>query len=206
MSDPITPRKSVAEIPTIDVNLVTIQLDNDEFGFKTASKIACEAQLETEDAVKLIVKGKLLAQKPEQVTYTGTDITLTDNVFNPELVKILQGGTIIYDSVDTTKVTGYKPPTVGSGEKGQTFTLNAYSAQYDTSGEIVQYEKTSFPHCTGAPVALNSEDGVFRVPEYTIRSRPASNESPWEITYVSTLPTLASNEEEEEEEEPGTGG
>lgn len=199
--------KSLAEVPTIDCCLVTIETTGGEFGFDTANKIACEAQIETEDAVKLIVKGILRAQKPEVSTYTGTDITLTDNVFNPELVKVLQGGTIIYDQVDTDKIVGYTPPTVGSGEKGSTFTLHAYSAQYDTSGEIVQYEKMSFPHCTGVPVALNSEDGVFRAPEYTIRSRPASSESPYTIDYVSTLPTLSDpTPEPEPEPEPGNGG
>ena len=180
--------KSRAEIPTIDCNLVTIETTGGEFGFDTANKIACETQLETTDAVKLIVKGILRAQKPEESTYTGTDITLTDNVFNPELVKVLQGGTIVYDTTDTDKIIGYRPPTTGSGEKGESFTLHAYSAVYDTSGEIKFYEKISFPHCTGVPVALSSEDGVFRAPEYTIRSRPASAESPYEIDYVTALP------------------
>ncbi len=186
--------RSQAEIPTIDVNLVTIETQAGEFGFDTASQISCEAQIETTDAVPLIVKGILRAQKPEVSTYTGTDITLTDNVFNPELVKVLQGGTIQYDTVDATKIIGYTPPTPGSGEKGETFVLNAYSAQYDTSGEIKQYEKISYPHCTGTPVALSSEDGVFRAPEYTIRSRPASNEPPYTITYVAALPELTAPE------------
>ena len=186
--------KSQAEIPTIDCNLVTIETTGGEFGFDTANKIGCEAQIETQDGVKLIVKGILRAQKPEESTYTGTDITLTDNVFNPELVKVLQGGTIKYDQTDTDKIIGYTPPTVGSGQKGETFTLHAYSAVYDTSGEIKYYEKTSYPHCTGVPVAFNAEDGVFRAPEYTIRSRPASNEAPYDIDYVTSLPTLVAPE------------
>lgn len=186
--------KSLAEIPTIDCNLVTIETTGGEFGFDTANEIGCEAQIETTDPVKLIVKGILRAQKGEESTYTGTDITLTDNVFNPQLVKVLQGGTIVYDTVDTDKIIGYTPPTVGSGQKGETFTLHAYSAQYDTSGEIVQYEKMSFPHCTGVPIAFSSKDGVFRAPEYTIRSRPASTESPYTIDYVASLPTLVDPE------------
>ena len=81
------------EIPTIDVALVTYSTGQDgtEIALDTASKIGVEVQMETEEAVKLVVKGKLRAQKPAINTITGNTITLTDNVFNPELVKLLQG-------------------------------------------------------------------------------------------------------------------
>ena len=82
------------EIPTIDVSLVTAQVGNgDELAFDTASQIAVEPQVNEEDPVQLVVKGILRAQKPSVSTLAGNQITLTDNVFNPELVKILQGHT-----------------------------------------------------------------------------------------------------------------
>ena len=183
-------KKSKALIPTIDVELVTIQVGSKEFGFDTANQIGVEPQMEEEDAVRLVVKNKLRAQKPAQSTLTGNQITLTDNVFNPELVLVLQGGTIQYDETETDKVIGYKPPVAGSDETGETFSLNAYSAQYDTAGQIVQYEKISYPNCTGVPVAFGSEDGAFRAPEYTINSAPKTGEAPYEISYVSELPEL----------------
>ncbi len=185
-----TTYKSRAEIPTIDVNLVTIEIDGDEFGFDTANSISVEPQVEEEDAVRLVVKGILRAQKPGTSTLTGNKITLTDNVFNPELVVALQGGTITYDTVDKKKVTGYKPPVAGSAAYTESFKLNAYSAQYNAAGQIVNYEKISYPNCTGAPVAFSSEDGSFRAPEYTINSAPDTGQSPYEITYVDTLPVL----------------
>ena len=83
-------KKSKAEIPTIDCNLITIEVDGSEFGFETASKIGVEPQVEETDAIKLVIKGKLKAQKPKQITVTGNEITLTDNVFNPELVLVLR--------------------------------------------------------------------------------------------------------------------
>ena len=193
--------KSKDEIPTIDVSLVTIEVTTvvegesvtREFGFDTANQIETEVQVEEQDAVRLVVKGILRAQKPKESTITGVQITLHDNVFNPELVKILQGGTITYDQT-TGKVTGYTPPVAGSSDKGTKFTLNAYSAQYDASGTIVQYEKTSFPNCQGDPIAFNSEDGTFRAPEYVINSMPNTGQAPYSITYVSTLPTLTDPE------------
>lgn len=184
-------KKSKAEIATIDCCLVTIETTDGEFGFDTANKIAVEPQLEEQEAVKLIVKGKLIAQKPASVTVTGNQITLTDNVFNPELVLVLQGGTIKYDAQNQSKIIGYTPPVAGSSDKGEIFKLNAYSAQYDAAGQIVQYEKITYPNCQGVPVAFGSEDGAFRAPEYTINSAPKTGEAPYEITYVDELPALS---------------
>ncbi len=183
-------KKSKAEIATIDVCLVTIETASGEFGFDTSNKIEVAPQIEEQDAVKLVVKGILRAQKPKVSTITGNEITLTDNVFNPELVLILQGGTIKYDAEDTNKITGYAPPVAGSSDKGEVFKLNAYSAQYDASGQIVQYEKITYPNCQGTPVAFGSEDGVFRASAYTINSAPKTGEAPYDINYVSSLPVL----------------
>ena len=185
------PRKSKAEIATIDCCLVTIETADGEFGFDTSNKVEVEPQIEEEDAVKLVVKGILRAQKPAVKTITGNQITLTDNVFNPELVLVLQGGEILYDATEVTKITGYNPPVAGSTDKGEVFKLNCYSAQYDSSGQIVQYEKIQYPNCQSSPVAFGSEDGAFRAPEYTINSAPKTGEHPYEIRYVDTLPVLA---------------
>lgn len=197
------PKKSKAEIATIDVSLVTIEVDGTEFGFDTASSIEVEPQINEEDAITLVVKGILRAQKPAVSTITGNQITLTDNVFNPELVQVLQGGTIKYwtSAEHTTEgdtdagfgISSYTPPVAGSADKGKVFKLNAYSANYDASGQIVQYEKITYPNCQGTPVALSSEDGAFRAPEYTINSAPKSNEAPYVITYVDELPVLQDN-------------
>ena len=183
-------KKSKAEIATIDCNLITIEVEGVEFGFETASKIAVEPQIETQEAVKLIIKGVLKAQKPEQSVVTGNKITLTDNVFNPELVQVLQGGTIKYDGEVTTKIVGYTPPVAGSGDTGEEFKLNCYTAQYNAAGQIVQYEKTTYPNCSGSPIAFGAEDGAFRAPEYVINSAPNTGEAPYDMSYVAELPVL----------------
>lgn len=184
--------KKGTEIPTIDVVLVSIKpqgVDTDEIILDTANKIQVTVATETTEKKTLVVKGRLIAQKPEQTTITGHSIVLTDNVFNPELVKILQGGTIKYDSEESTKVVGYTPPVVGSTDKGQVFDLNAYSAIYDAAGIIQGYEKIKYPNCQGVPIALNSEDGVFRASEYTINSAPTNGQAPYDMDIVKTLPT-----------------
>lgn len=185
--------KKGTEIPTIDVVLVSIKpqgVDADEIILDTANKIQVTVATETTEKQTLVVKGRLISQKPEQTTITGHSIVLTDNVFNPELVKILQGGTIKYDSGEPTKVVGYTPPVVGSTDKGQVFDLNAYSAIYDAAGIIQGYEKIKYPNCQGVPIALNSEDGVFRASEYTINSAPTNGQAPYDMDIVKTLPTV----------------
>lgn len=181
------------EIATIDVVLVTVTTSEQtpkEIGLTTATQIQVDPQIETTEAIKLIIKAILVAQKREKQTITGNQITLTDNVFNPELVQILQGGTITTGA--DGKITGYTPPVAGSNPADiPVFTLNAYSAQYDASGLIVQYEKISYPNCTGNPISMSAQDDVFRVSEYTIISAPAQGEAPYTINYVDTLPTVA---------------
>lgn len=186
-------KKAKAEIATIDCALVTISVgegeEEREFGFDTSNSISVEPQLEEQEAVTLVVKGILRAQKPKSTTITGNQITLTDNVFNPELVQILQGGTIEWDQ-NTGRLKRYIPPVAGSNDKGKVFKLNAYSAHYDAAGIIVDYEKIIYPNCQGQPVAFSSEDDTFRAPEYTITSAPKKGEAPYIIEYVDALPKL----------------
>lgn len=196
------------EIPTIDVCMVVIEAGDIQIALDTASKLGVEPVTEDVDAVKLVIKGKLKAQKGKTSTITGHTIVLTDNVFIPEVVKILQGGKLKYWTDETMEETqeeeteyglaGYEPPPSDSGEKGVIFKLIAYSAEYDTAGEIIQYEKTTYPNCQGTPITMNTEDGVFRVSEYTIDSAPKKGEPPYWIDYVKELPKLVDKPKAEE--------
>lgn len=189
------------EIATIDAVLVTYKVGETEIALDTASQINVSVQSETTDAVKLIVKGRLIAQKRETVTITGNTITLTDNVFNPELVKMLQGGTIKYwqdgeqssetDSDAGFGVASYTPPVAGSTEEIKEGVLSVYSAIYDAAGLLTGYEKCEYPNCKGVPIAFNTEDGAFRAPEYTINSAPKKGEAPYKLTYLKELPEIS---------------
>lgn len=179
------------ELATIDVALVTVKTNDseNELALDTANQIQVTVNSETTDAVKLIIKGKLKAQKGEQTTVTGNNIVLSDNVFNPELVKILQGGTVEYNEDGSFKK--YTPPAAGSDVNSKPFTLNAYSAIYNAAALVVGYEKITYPNCQGQPVALSSQDGTFRVTEYTINSAPDTGEPPYELEVVKSLPEIS---------------
>lgn len=260
------------EIATIDCQLVTVEdASSNVYGLNTASKIEVNPVTETTDAVKLIIKGALIAQKGATTVVTGNTIVLTDNVFNPQLVKLLQGGTITYaqtytntvpasgltaaqyyfqiasleyvsftlasslasgDTIVYNDVTGelivtsggvstkasrtisvdapalateltmvatsdtghvkqYMPPASGSITTQEVFTLRAYSAIYNAAAICTGYECIEYPNCKGVPVALSSEDDVFRVPQYTINSAPNTGEAPYTVKYTPNLPTVS---------------
>lgn len=175
-------------IPTIDVSLIVVRTGSEDDGLEiavdTSNKLGVSPQTEQTDAIKLMKLNRLLAQKPQRTVITGHQLVLTDNVFTPLLMKIFQGGKVSGTGDSLT----YEPPVAGSDETGEIFELDAYSAEYDASGQIVRYEKITYPNCQGTPIPINSEDDVFRLPEYTINSMPNTGQSPYKISYVSTLP------------------
>lgn len=190
---PNTKKKAVG-IATIDVELVVVRTkasngDTTEIAVDTANKVSVESQTEDTDAVKLVKGSRVIAQKLGKSILTGNKITLTDNVFIPELVKIFQGGTITPS--DDSKYPSYEPPAAGSTDKGEIFELDVYSAVYNAAGLIERYEKITYPNCQGTPISLSTEDGTFRVPEYTINSAPKTGEKAYKITYEKTLPDFS---------------
>lgn len=183
--------KQVNEIATIDVKLVSIVTKNPttgnpdkEYAIQTASKISVEAVLDTQEAVTLVLDGVLKAQKPEKKTLTGNTITMTNSVFSPEVVQIIQGGTITYDVDEPTKIRKYTPPLAGESVKGTVFELKAYSTIFDAAGLVVGYEVITYPNCQGSPIANASENNVFRVSEYVITSAPKKGEPGYTIDYI----------------------
>ena len=188
---PRTQKKAIG-VATIDVELVVIRTGSDEDGTEyaldTANRVQVEPQTSTTDAIQLIKLGRLIAQKLGKTTLTGHQITLTDNVFSPEIVKVLQGGTFSGTGASMT----YEPPVAGSTVNGEVFEMDCYSAEYAASGQIVKYEKITYPNCQGNPVSFTTEDNVFRAPEYTITSAPATGEAPYKISYVEELPDFSS--------------
>lgn len=185
----------VTEKATIDVNFITVETIETTpkyYGWNTTTKVAVEADIDEQEAIKLTVKGILKAQKPGKKTLTGHTITLTDALLIMELLPLTNGGSLVYDQTDTDKIVGYTPPVVGTEITKTKFKLTTYSAIMEGSS-IVGYEKVEYPSCEGQPVSLNSEDDVFRVSEMEIISAPGSGESAFTYEIVDSLPTFPSN-------------
>lgn len=182
--------KRGTEMAMIDCCMIVVTPEGEEKGLAVTSntKLGVEPLVEVTEAVKLIIKGVLKAQKPEVKTITGHTLTLTDNMTILEFIEVMQGGTLTRN--EAGEITGYTPPVVGEAYKPKKFVLEAYSSQIDQGGNVIKYEKVRYPGCTGQPVGINSEDGVFRLHEYVINSAPGKGEAPYELSYVDELPDV----------------
>ena len=188
--------KKVTKMALIDVEMVEIVAHNvgqDTFRWKTASNLDAELQISEGEAVELIVNGQLIAQKRAKDVVTGTQLTVSDNVFAPEIVKFIQGGEFEVDEHGNFE--SYSAPLSGDEIKNDKFDFNIYTAQRDVAGDIVSYVKVEFPNCTGKPVNIKLENGAFFAPEYTIISAPSTGDAPYTITAVEELPALTIDEE-----------
>ena len=187
--------KKVTKMALIDVEMVEIVAHNaemDTFRWQTASNLDAELQISEGEAVELIVNGRLIAQKRAKDVVTGAQLTVSDNVFAPEIVEFIQGGKFEVDENGEFK--SYSAPLAGEEAKPTKFDFNVYTAQRDMAGDVVSYMKVCFVGCTGRPVNIKLENGAFFAPEYTIVSAPNNGESAYTITAVEELPTLTVDE------------
>lgn len=181
--------KRGSEFATIDVVAVCLKSydeNADEICIDTANKVSTTVATETSERVALIIKGVVIAQKPQVTTVTGNTLVLTDNVFNAQEVELLQGGTVKYD--EGGNVIGYTPPVSGQKYNPKLFQLITYSAIYNAAAVCVGYERMTFPNCQGQPISFNIEDGAFRATDYTINSAPAHGEPPYDMDIIAELP------------------
>lgn len=172
------------EVATIDVALVTVEdSDNHIYGLKTSNKVQVNPVTETNDAIKLIVKGVLIAQKPSKTTITGNTIVLTDNVFNAQLVMLLQGGTVTYSTKYSSSSSSISAGAnyIKAGDDYLTFNVASAvtgSVEYnDVSGvlELItssgrqrkSYTVTAAAPQTGSQIAVTSASDTTRVKQYT---------------------------------------
>jgi uncharacterized protein (UPF0147 family) len=173
------------------VNVKRAEIITDEtvprtFSFETATEAQYEPVISEGKEEILRTKNTIHAMdKTEDIQY-GSNITLTDNKFAAEIMAIIDGGTVKKD--ETQKITGYSAPPVGVALNRIPFTLNVYSEEKDTDGNVLGYIKFSFPGCKGTPAKFSLKDGSFMAPEYKIQSRPGANELPYDVDFITTLP------------------
>ena len=156
--------------------------------FATADEISCEPVIEEGEAVNLTIKNKLIAQKQTPDMVLGHDITCKDNVFTPELLADIQGGTV---SKTLEAFSKYTAPNVGAVPATKAFDFVAYIEVVGDDGPTGDYLKYTFPNCKGSFISPNFKDGEYYANEYTIKSRPALGTSLYTVELVSELPVDA---------------
>lgn len=166
-----------------DVSLVVLETASDAYPFTTSSEIETEEVVEEGEEQSLIIKNKVIANRAAQDAVLGTDVTMVDNVFCPEVICLMQGG-----KIEGTK---YTAPKIGELPAKTKFTTTVYSAVVSTDGDTGQFVKIVYPGCSGNSVPLSFKDGEYSAPEYTINSRPAQGQAAYETDIVSSLPEFS---------------
>lgn len=115
----------------------------------------------------------------------GYDIKLVNNTFCPELLALIDGGTVETD--DDGNFVRYSSPVVGEVTTRKSLTVSLYTEEVDCDGETNEYFRFTFKHAKGKPVEYSIKDGEFFVPELTLRSRAKTGESSVDVETVSAL-------------------
>ena len=166
----------------------TYDLQPKTYRFTTASEGSYSAVVNEGQETILRVKNELLATNRFEDIQYGSDINLTQVTFVPEILAIVDGGTVTRESGETGKITKYKGPVAGAPVNRKLFKLKLYVEQKDVSGETQQYVCFTFESCKGKPAAFTFKDGEFITPQYTIMSRIPTGSSPYTMEYMKTLP------------------
>lgn len=125
--------------------------------------------------------------KKEDIQY-GSDLTASHVVFSPQIFALIDGGTLVYDTVESTKVIGYNPPAIGTVVNRTKFNVRAYSEIKDGE-EVIGYNCIEFLKCKGKPISITFKDGEFITNQYTITSRPGKSELPYSLKTITQLPS-----------------
>lgn len=171
-----------------DVSCVEIvDTEDNSYVFDTSDEVTIEEVVDEGEEQTLKIKGKLYANRAAEDTVLGYDLTFKDNVMCPELLELMQGGTLTKGGGDAFE--SYEPPKIGTSATKKSFTTNIYTAEVSTDGDTGKYIKISYPGCKGSSVPMTFKDGEYYTNEYTVKSRPPKGSSPYKVTIVSALPS-----------------
>lgn len=187
------PYKDVEEFAL--ANIVRVEVETEETTPKLyrLTDVATEAEvtafISEGKEEELRVKNVIKAQNKTEYIVKGYDIKLVASTMIPEILALIDGGTLRYTGTAPDQVlVGYDAPIVGVPVTRKPFTLKIYTEEKDTDGDTLSYVVFKYMHCKGKPANYTNQDGQFFVPELTANSRPKSGESPVSIDFMDTLP------------------
>lgn len=118
----------------------------------------------------------------------GYNLTFKDNTFDPEIMALIEGGTVREVG---GSIAGYDSPMLSQGASNmKPFRMNIYVPNY-VGDSIVNYVKITLNNCTGSAPGLNIGK-EFYAPEFKIKAREATKASlpVKSMDYVATLPAI----------------
>lgn len=118
----------------------------------------------------------------------GYDLTFKDNTFDPEIMALIEGGTVRQKG---GTIAGYDTPMLAQGASNmKPFRMNIYVPNY-VGDSIVNYVKITLNNCTGKAPGL-SIGKEFYAPEFNIKAREATKAGlpVKSMDYVAQLPAV----------------
>ncbi|MZQ76205.1 MAG: hypothetical protein GT589_08670 [Peptoclostridium sp.] len=177
-----------ALVNVVRVEVVTEETTPKTYRLGTSDKANAKPKVSQGKEEILRVKNQILALDKTEDIVVGYDVDFENALMAPELFALIDGGTLTYDPVETTKVTKYDAPTQGVAVSRTPFTLNIFTEEKETDGSILGYAKFAFAHCKGKPVDYQFEDGKFTASKLEMESRAKKNEKPVTIEFLDELP------------------
>ncbi len=168
------------------VDIITDETTPVKITMETNTDAGCEPVISEGKEEELRSKNRIIAQVMTEDLVKGYDLTLKDTVVVPEEFALIDGGTLTMAQGDTRFT--YTGPQTGSVISRKKFVTDIWTEEKDTDGETIGYQRFRFRSCKGTPVKFSIKDGTFFAPEYTIKSRPSSKQTPVEIKSFDDLP------------------
>jgi hypothetical protein len=155
-----------------------------EFEIKEGEKIEAEAN----GYLKAVLK------RPDIVT--AVNLTLTKLQVDPEIIYLISGKSKKIEDSETSEIIGFEALTTEEQQNNPQVPLKieiyvtAYSDGENTQGEIIGYDKFTFPYCLGSFPDFDIQESEFVVPEFNIRAKEnlAIDAGMVKNIFVETLP------------------
>ena len=176
------------EIEELDPLTQLPRVNGAQFTVDTAETAELEAVTSegTEDIKRNDTRILAIVRTPDLLY--GYDLTFKDNTFDPEIMALIEGGTV---RKTNDAISGYDSPMLVQGASNmKPFRLNIYVPNY-VGDSIVNYVKITLNNCTGSAPGLNIGK-EFYAPEFKIKAREATKAGlpVKSMDYVAELPAI----------------
>lgn len=186
MANPLT-GGNIANIERIKV--VTIEQTPKTYIFDTATSASYTASVSSGEEKEQRCGNTLMGLLQTEDLVKGYDIKLEDPRLIPEILALVDGGTLTTTGTTGAETNKYTAPVAGQPVTRTKFDLYLYTSDRDTDADVIKYNEWKFVKCKGSPVSGSFTQGDFSKMEYNLKSRPALGETPMQITEVEELPT-----------------
>lgn len=168
--------------------VVTIETSPKTYIFDTATSATYTAAVSSGEEKEQRCGNTLMGLLQTEDITKGYDLKLEDPRLIPEILALIDGGTLATTGESDAKKTTYSAPAAGKPVTRKKFDFYLYTSDRDTDADVIKYNEWKFPKCKGAPISGSMTQGDFSKMEYNLKSRPAMGESPLTIAEVDALP------------------